>query len=256
MTIERKPLSLAIRGALFVALLPSYAMAQDDAASADSDEATTLDTVIVTARKRNEELRDVPLSITAVTEQKIENLGLESINDIAKIAPGFSFRSAFGREGDRPVIRGQSNIQGEANAAFFIDGIFVNGNISGYGLDNLARVEVIRGPQAALFGRRTFSGAINFITKRPTNEPEAKVSLTGATDSEREFSANVSGALVDDFLKFQFNTRYYQYGGQWENAVTGIKDLGGQRTASVGGTLYFTPNESWESTLRMNRRSR
>jgi iron complex outermembrane recepter protein len=254
MTTERKTLSLAIRAAIFAVIVPTFAVAQDETPKTDKakDEAAQLDTVVVTARKRTEELRNVPLSITAVTEQKIENLGLESINDIAKVSPGFSFRSAFGREGDRPVIRGQANIQGEANAAFFIDGVFVNGNISGYGLDNLARVEVIRGPQAALFGRRTFSGAVNFITKRPTNEPEAKISLTAATDSEREFSANVSGALVDDFLKFQLNTRYYQYGGQWQNAATGINDLGGQRTASVGGTLYFTPNEFWESTFRFN----
>jgi iron complex outermembrane recepter protein len=254
MTTDRKTLSLAIRAAIVAALIPAFAptlaFAQDDAKS--EAEMATLDKVVVTARKRSEELRDVPLSITAVSAAKIENLGLESINDIAKVSPGFSFRSAFGREGDRPVIRGQANIQGEANAAFFIDGVFVNGSISGYGLDNLERVEVIRGPQAALFGRRTFAGAVNFITKRPTNEPQAKISLSAATNSDREFAANVSGALVPDLLMFQANTRYYQFGGQWKNAVTDINDLGGQRTASVGGTLYFTPNDWWESTLRMN----
>jgi iron complex outermembrane recepter protein len=249
----KKFLSIAIQSAIFAAIVPSISFAQDDANSEPAaEDAVTLDTIKVTARKREEELLEVPLSVTAIGEAQIEKLGLESINDIAKFTPGFSFRSGFGREGDRPVIRGQSNIQGEANAAFFIDGVFVNGNISGYGLDNLERVEVIRGPQAALFGRRTFSGAVNFITKRPSNEPEAKVTLTAATDSEREVSAIARGALVDDFLKFQFNTRYYQYGGQWENGTNGIKDLGGQRTASVGGTLYFTPTDFWESTVRLN----
>jgi iron complex outermembrane recepter protein len=246
-----RTLSLAVRAALALALLPTYVAAQDEVTSG-VDEATDLDTVVVTARKREEELRDVPLSITALTAENIDKLGLESINDIAKVSPAFSFRSQFNREGDRPVIRGQSNIQGESNAAFFIDGVFVSGNISGYGLDNLARVEVIRGPQSALFGRRTFSGAVNFITKRPTNDPKASLSLTAATDSERELSANASGALVDDLLMFQFNTRYYQFGGQWENANTGIKDLGGQRTASIGTTFYLTPTDWWESTLRMN----
>jgi iron complex outermembrane recepter protein len=246
---QKKALSVAIRAALVVAMLPTYVAAQDDAAEVEANE---LDAVVVTARKREEELRDVPLSITALTAENIEKLGLESINDIAKVSPAFSFRSQFNREGDRPVIRGQSNIQGESNAAFFIDGVFVSGNISGYGLDNLERVEVIRGPQSALFGRRTFSGAVNFITKRPTNEPKASINLTAATDSEREFSANASGALVDDLLMFQFNTRYYQFGGQWVNANTGVKDLGGQRTASIGTTFYLTPTEWWESTLRMN----
>jgi iron complex outermembrane recepter protein len=248
----KKFLTFSIQSALLAAIVPSLSFAQDDATEVAAEDAVTLDTIKVTARKREEELMEVPLSVTAIGEAQIEKLGLESINDIAKFTPGFSFRSGFGREGDRPVIRGQSNIQGEANAAFFIDGVFVNGNISGYGLDNLERVEVIRGPQAALFGRRTFSGAVNFITKRPSNEPEAKITLTGATDSEREVSAIARSALVDDFLKFQLNTRYYQYGGQWRNGTNGIKDLGGQRTASIGGTLYFTPTDFWESTVRMN----
>jgi iron complex outermembrane recepter protein len=251
MTAQRKLMAIAIRSAIFAAALPSIALAQD-ADKTSKDEMTTLDTIKVTARKREESLRDVPLSITAVTAEKIERLGLESINDIAKISPGFSFRSAFGREGDRPVIRGMSNIQGEPNASFFIDGVYVNGSISGFGLDNLERVEVIRGPQSALFGRRTFSGAVNFITKRPSNEPTANVSLTFAQDAEREFSTNVGGALIADLLKFQLNARFYEFGGQWRNGTTGIHDLGGQRTASAGGTLYFTPNESWESTLRVN----
>ena len=258
MTTKPNYLTLAVRAAMLLALTPA-AFAQDEAPAKEAAEEapnestyTTLDTIKVTARKREETLRDVPLSITAFSSDRIEKLGLESLNDIAKVTPGFSFRSAFGREGDRPVIRGQSNIQGEANAAFFIDGIFVNGNISGFGLDNLERVEIIRGPQAAQFGRRAFSGAINYITRRPTNEPNASVSATAATDSEREYSGNVSGAFVPDVLRFQFNARYYQFGGQYENYTNGIKDLGGQRTASAGGTLYLTATENWESTLRMN----
>jgi len=250
MTTKPHYLAIAVRAAIVLALVPT-AYAQDDATT-EAAEAITLDTIKVTARKREETLLEVPLAITAFSSDRIEKLGLESISDIALVTPGFSFRSNFGRNADRPVIRGQSNIQGESNSAFFIDGVFVNGNISGYGLDNLERVEIIRGPQAAQFGRRAFSGAINYVTRRPTNEPQANVSATAATDSEREYSANISGAFVPDVLKFQFNARYYQFGGQYENYTNGIKDLGGQRTTSAGGTLYLTPTDAWESTLRMN----
>lgn len=242
--MKKSTLTLAIAAAL-LSTVPVYA--QDT-----GDDAKTLDSVVVTARRVEEKLQEVPLPISAVGEKQITRLGLSSINDIAKVTPGFSFRSGFGREGDRPVIRGQSNIQGEANAAFFIDGVFVNGNISGYGLDNLERVEVIRGPQSALFGRRTFSGAINFITRRPSNTPQGRMTVTAATDSEREVTGYTSGALIDDLLTFTANMRFYEFGGQYRNAVTGIKDLGGQKTGSVGTSLYFTPTDSFEATFRVN----
>jgi len=245
------PLAQAIRLSILLLALPAIGLAQDDAAEAEQ-RANQLDSVEVSARKVNENLQDVPLSISAIGEDKIETLGLDSINDIARITPGFSFRSAFGREGDRPVVRGQSNIQGEANAAFYIDGVFVNGNISGYQLDNLSRVEVIRGPQSALFGRRSFAGAINFITKRPTNQAEGKVSLSAASDSEREFNANISGSLVDDLLLFQANARFYGFGGQYLNTLSNVKDFGGQKTGSAGGSLYFTPTDNFTSTFRFN----
>lgn len=248
MKFKPSRLSLAI-GALLGASVPLGVVAQD---APSNEEATQLDAIKVTARRVEETLQEVPLSISVIDEETIERRGLERINDIARYTPGFSFRSGFGREGDRPVIRGQSNIQGEANAAFFIDGVFVNGNISGYGLDNLEQIEVIRGPQSALFGRRTFSGAINFITRKPSNTPEGKLSMSVASDSEREFAGNYSGAIVDDLLTFQGNVRYYEFGGQYRNAVTGIKDLGGQKTTSAGGAFFLTPNDKLDFTLRFN----
>lgn len=248
---QPRRLTLAVAAALMSWTVAPMALAQDEQ-SAAQDEASELDVIKVTARRVEETLQEVPLSISVFDDRRLEVQGIESINDIAKQTPGLSFRSGFGREGDRPVIRGMSNIQGEPNAAFFIDGVFVSGNISGYGLDNLERVEIIRGPQSALFGRRTFSGAVNYITRRPTNEPEGKLSMTVASDSEREFSSNFSGALVEDLLTFQANARYYRFGGQYENALTGTKDMGGQRTASAGGALFFTPTDKLDFTLRFN----
>ncbi|WP_323032673.1 Plug domain-containing protein [Paracoccus sp. (in: a-proteobacteria)] len=107
----------------------------------------SLDQITVTARGVSEPLQQMPLPITAMSEQIIEKKGLTDARDIATLSPSFSFKSAYGRGFDRPVIRGMSNIQGEANASFFIDGVYVEGDISSYGLENIQRVEVIRGPQ-------------------------------------------------------------------------------------------------------------
>lgn len=148
----------ALGGALFSIASIGSAMAQESTA-----QSVGLEEVVVTARKKEERLLDVPLSIAAFSEEQIESAGLRSVADIAQQAPGFSFRQGFGRTGSgeggagsRPSIRGMSNILGSANASFFIDGIYVSGNITSYQLDNLERVEVIRGPQSALFGRQTF----------------------------------------------------------------------------------------------------
>ena len=142
-----------------------------------------IEEVLVTARKKAEDLQETPLAISAFTAKQIEEQGISSIDDVALRTPGFSFLSAAGRQDFfRPVIRGQSNILGDANASFFIDGVFVNGAISTLTLDSVERVEVIKGPQSALFGRATFAGAINYVTKRPGDELAGKLSLTAGED--------------------------------------------------------------------------
>lgn len=248
MTHQPNPLAFFIRAALLVLplTLATSAFAQDRS----QDDATRLDDIKVTARKVVESAQKVPLPVTAFSDAQIAASGAESIADIAKQTPGFSFRQGFGREGDRPVVRGQSNIQGNPNASFFIDGIFVRGNISGFGLDNLERVEVIRGPQSAQYGRQTFSGAINYVTRRPTDVAQGSVTMRLATDGEYELSSNVSGP-IDDKLSFSANIRHYQFGGQYFNTVSGATDLGGQKSDSFGGALYFKPNESLDVVGRL-----
>ncbi len=221
------------------------------AQSSPADGASDNDTIIVTARKREENLQDVPLSVTAFTEQRIEDAGLKSIGDLAQQTLGFSFREGFGRNADRPVIRGMANIQGTANAAFFVDGIFVTGPIASYQLDNLQRVEIVKGPQSALFGRATFSGAINYVTRKPDNEFRGKVSGTIGSDGYQELSGYASGPLIKDKLYIEANGRYYNFGGQYPNAIDAQETLGRQRTYSMGATVRWTPTETLDITGRV-----
>lgn len=230
------------------ALVAASAVAQE----AETESSLALEEIVVTARLAEESLQDVPLSVSAFTSKDIESAGLSSIADLAALTPGFSFREGFGRSNDRPVIRGMSNIQGEANASFFIDGIFVSGPISGYGLDNLERVEVIRGPQSALFGRRTFAGAINYVTKRPTDEFTARVKGTAGNYGLVDGSFSVSGPILPGQLRFTLNSRYYDREGMYTNTVTGERDVGGERSKSVDGSMLWTPVDWFDATLRAN----
>lgn len=247
-------LAAVLLGSSMLAGVPASAMAQQDAAET-AQPTQTRDVITVTARKREENLTDVPISITAITEQEIQDAGLDSVSDIALQTPGFSFREGFGRSGGgqggagvRPSIRGMSSVLGAPNAAFFVDGVFVSGNITSYQLDNLAQVEVVRGPQSALFGRQTFSGAINLITREPGEETRGQFTVTAAEHDHYEATGFISGMLVEDTLFGELSGRYYDFGGDYANEDGG-SDIGGQRTYNFAGKLLWRPAAGWDVTL-------
>lgn len=225
-------------------------------ASAQEQTATfALEEIVVTSRKFEESLQNAPISVSAVTEKTIESLGLRDMSDISRFSTGLSFSQAFGRTGDRPVIRGQSNVLAgvqfgvESGAAYFIDGVYYNGDIQSLDLESLARVEVIKGPQSALYGRNTYSGAINFITKDPGDVLTAKVKGIAAEHDEYEVAASVSGPLIGDKLGFQANARYFTYGGEYRNTLTG-KKVGQEESKSVSLALVAKPTEDITIRLR------
>ena len=224
---------------------------QANASPTDKKHVVQLQEVKVTSRRVEELAQNVPLPITVVTAATIRNKGFENVEDISRFTPGFTFHEGFGRALDRPIIRGQVNIQGEPNASFFIDGVFVEGNISGYDLSDVQRVEVIRGPQSALFGRRTFSGAVNFITKLPSDKPEGSASLQFGNKGQQQERASFSAPLGKT-LSFRVNAYHDQTDGLVYNTVSGKDDLGGRKTTSVGGSLYWHPNSAFSATLRAN----
>jgi outer membrane receptor protein involved in Fe transport len=213
-----------------------------------------IEEIVVTARKRAESLQDAPITVSAFTAATMERRGLEDITEIALQTPQLSYHSSFGRHFDRPTIRGMSNILGDANAGNFIDGIFVSGSVMSQETDNLERVEVIKGPQAALYGRATFAGAINFITKSPSEEPEGKASATIATRDQYEISASHSGPLIADKLGYFVSARYYERGNQYKNIGTGGPKTGAGGQRSAGGTvkLRATPTDAFTATLRVS----
>ncbi|MGY0618185.1 TonB-dependent receptor [Lysobacter sp. A378] len=233
----------------------SYASAQDVAvpAAEEQDAPMTLESVTVTARGIAEPLQKMPLPITAISSDTIEKKGLDDVTDIAALTPSFSFRSGYGRGFDRPVIRGMSNIQGEPNASFFIDGVYVEGDISSYGLENIQRVEVIRGPQSAAFGRRTFSGAVNFITARPGTVRGGKVTLGAGNHGQEKMGLFYSGGNDDGTFGYDISVNKRGNDGIYFNEVSGDKDLGGTESLSVMGAIAWSPTDKLDITARVSK---
>jgi len=238
----KNPLTFAVAMSIAATAQMPVAWSQDD----EMD----LEEVIVTARKREENLQEVPLSVTAFNATTLQDYRMFSPEDIAGFTPGFSFVNSFGRDSDRPVVRGMSNILGAPNASFFIDGVYVPGTIASTELQMLERVEVIKGPQAALYGRATFSGAINYVTRRPTDELEGQVTVTVAEHDTTNTNAYISGPIVKDSLYFYLGAGFNEYGGEYNNTIGG-DEVGGEETTTFTGKLLWTPSDSFEASLRV-----
>lgn len=221
--------------------------------------AQAIEEIVVTARKREESLQDAPLSISAFSSAAIEEKGLRSLQDIAKFSPGVQFNeqalAAPGRYNTSVRFRGMFSEAFRATeqlASVFVDGVFVTSGVSSLGIEDVERVEIIKGPQSALFGRTTFGGAVNFITSKPSlTEYGGKLSASITDRQQFETSASVNGPLVKDVLAFQIAGRYYDKRGHYTSATDGGR-LGSQNTKALSGQLYATPVEGLEIRWRGN----
>ncbi len=228
-------------GALVCALGQASAAAQGT--GADSAE-LALEEIVVTARKREESLQDVPVAVTAITAAAIAERNIQDLRDLAAYTPGFSYTTAFGRNNlERPAVRGQSTILGAPVAAYFVDGIFLSGSVAQTELSNVERVEVIKGPQSALYGRGTYQGAVNYVTKRPLREFAGKVEATYAQHEQLQLQGSLSGPAPVENLFYFISASHYEYGGEYTNSITG-REFGDEKSDAVTLKLNWAPTES------------
>ncbi len=221
-------------------------LAQDE--TPDAGVSNGRDAIVVTARKREESLLEVPVAVSALSSQKIEATGVKSITEIADFTPGLTSQGqgAGGlpdRSANRLVFRGLSTSLGT---------MFING--APYSADNspdvgdLERFEVLTGPQSVYFGRSTFSGAVNLVTKTPSEELQARFIAEGGTDELLDLRGIVEGALIPDVLTARLSYRHYEFGGQYDSAVNGLP-LGEESSDSVSLTLAGSPSENLDFTV-------
>lgn len=239
-------------GAMLSVLVPGLAFAQTTSevtrSTTDGDQLQAGNDIIVTARKREETLQDVPTTVAVATAATIDRLALNSLEEIARITPGLIFDESQGRDANRPIIRGQANILGQSGVAYFIDGIYYSGSLADYDVDTIERVEVVKGPQSALYGRNTYSGAINLISKLPTDRFEGKVTADIAEFDRYEITAGIRGPITQG-LSFGVNGRFYDFGGEYRNAFDGTK-IGKQSSYSGSAILRVDDSGPFTATLR------
>ncbi|MEM1261407.1 MAG: TonB-dependent receptor [Pseudomonadota bacterium] len=190
-------------------------------------------------------MQDIPLSVSAISAVELEQAAVYDLEDLAEITPGLTYQNlgAFGV----PTIRGlaQTDTGGiQANVGVFVDGVFLNNRSSfDFGVLDLDRIEVVKGPQSALYGRNTFAGAINYVSRAPSfDELEGRVSAEFGNEERMELRGSVNVPLSDS-AAIRFFGATSEFDGTIENSRGG-DNLGGfgERT-SYGASLLFDATE-------------
>ncbi|MCU0760611.1 MAG: TonB-dependent receptor plug domain-containing protein, partial [Steroidobacteraceae bacterium] len=242
----QKSLAGAVVAAVAAALNPATASAQDSA------DVSLLEEVVVTARKREETLIDVPVSIAVLTAKDIEQKGIQNLYDVAMFTPGLTYFDAIQNQLGTPVIRGisQTNLgTPDRNVAVFYGGVYLaNQNALNLELLDVERIEVVKGPQSALYGRNAFNGAINYVPASPTDDFFAKVGATVGSDARYEARATVSGPITDT-IRGRIAISYNTFDGSWENQAEPSGGLGGFETKNVSAMVDWKPNDAFSARL-------
>ncbi|NEO32465.1 MAG: TonB-dependent receptor [Symploca sp. SIO3C6] len=206
--------------------------------------------IVVTAEKQPEALQDVPISVTAITQQEIEDSDITSLSDIAGSTPNFSTFTPS-RNFILYSVRGlsNSNFLSRDPVAFFVDDVPYDYNgFLDLDLTDLERVEVLRGPQSTLYGRNAQAGVVNIVTRKPTNNLEFNTSASYANFDNPDFRAGISGPLVDDKLFFRLSGSFASRDGYTENDFLD-SDVDFQSGGTGRGQLLWTPSENWDISV-------
>lgn len=202
--------------------------------------------IVVTARKRAENLLQVPVAITALNADALAARGIKDLNGLNDFSPGLRYENSSVNRNDRSfytiTMRGMfpGDSPNRPGVGVFEDGVPLPGGALP-GLSDVERVEVIKGPQSAYFGRATFAGAINFITKAPSlTDYSGKATVSYESYGGTDDSLSLEGPIVRDKLALRVTGRFYHTDGQYQNQGYGGR-LGERETKAITASLIAKP---------------
>jgi len=254
--LQRHALASALLAILASPALVSTAHAQD-AAPAAEERPTTLAGITVTAQKREEALQDVPISVTALDEQLIQDTGVRDIKDMQILVPGLTVTSTQNEAITTARIRGigtvGDNVGLESSVGVVIDGVYRPRNSVGFGdLGQLERIEVLKGPQGTVFGKNTSAGVINVVTRRPSYTQSAEAEISAGSHGSLGVAGSYNDALGDRAAFSVYAAKRKRDG--WMDVEAGP----GPRTAdkdydqdfhTLRGKLLFEPTDNLDILL-------
>lgn len=238
-----------------VAALFTGANAQEsgvaDRSNERSDTPRRLEEIIVTATHRAESLQDIPVAVTALSGEMMEAADIFDAYTISQHTPGFAY-AEFAPGQANLAIRGIGSADDGAgldnSVAVFLDGVYI-GRQAGINFDmfDIERIEVLRGPQGTLFGRNSIAGAVNVITRKPTDELEGKIGATVGNEGILRYQAYVSGPLSDT-VSGKFVVNHREHDGFVDNLVLNKKQQNQDQTSFRGALRFSLDSSEWTVT--------
>ena len=194
----------------------------------------TIEEIVVSARKRAENLQEVPIAVTAFTEAQIESAGIQRPADFISLMPNVTMVDSANVGDTQVSIRGiVSTRDAESTFAYVVDGVLVT-NPNGFNeeLMDVSQIEVLKGPQGALYGRIAVAGAIIVTTNRPDEEFEGKVKVGAGNNGSKNASLTLSGGLAEGVLG-RVSVSQRETDGHYSNALTGASSVPTSRKTSL-----------------------
>lgn len=213
--------------------------------------ANALDLIVVTARRRSESALEAPLAVTAFNAQMVRDAGIQRVEDFIQLTPNVTLATSQGIGTSFMSIRGITQVRnGESPVATIVDGVLQFSAIQFRSeLFDIDSIEVVKGPQGALYGRNATGGAIIINTRRPTNEAYSHVQAGIGNGSEYSIQASTGGALVEDRWFGQLSANYIERDGYLDNITRGEK-ADRFRDTTVRGRLIFEPTATFSADFR------
>lgn len=238
--------SVAFSGSLY---------AQEESSEVDGNE--RIESITVTATKRAQVIYEVPIAISAFSGEALASQGISDLTDVGKFVPNLNVTgfSAGHTSSANPFIRGiglqDHLITTDPGVSVYVDGVYLGRQVGqNWNLNNIERIEVLRGPQGTLYGRNSIGGAINIITKQPDNESVTKVGVEAGTRGRIKGDVFVNRALSDS-LSFNFNAGYNARDGLGEfiNVPDAEYDVGETKDLYTRLSVKYAPTTDFSLVL-------
>jgi len=247
---SKQSLILAGITALFLSGMSVQAQENDESPRLDA-----MDEITVTARKREESLKDIPVTIDVLSSDMIDEAGILDMYDFFGLVAGIDMEDPNGdRNGANPAIRGVQSGGNGANitsrrVTTFLDGMPMTGQQGTVNISDAQAIEVYSGPQSAAFGRSTFTGAINYVSRDPGDEFEASVQATVSDLGRTGVTLGLSGPLTDK-LGYTLDVESNEYDGPDEWSTTEGYGLGGTSTDYISAKFVYQPTDNVNIEVR------
>ncbi len=213
-----------------------------------AEQGKQLDEVVVSSDKTETDLQQTPLAVSSLSGKKLNDYRAWNIADLTALAPSVFVVEHGNSSGSNFFnIRGTMGFSTEQSAATYVDGVYQFDFYSApINFNNIERIEILRGPQGTLYGRNAFSGVVNIITKKPTNDTHGFAEIDLGNYGQQRYTVGVNAPIVKNKLFFNVSGQYNGRGSVYSNPTLNTKHFDGRKDFNVTGNLRYLISDKWQ----------